>query len=47
MVVLSKSVKPKRIAENFKATQIQLDAEDIKRIETIDKGTRVFRVCRA
>ena len=47
MVVLSKSVKPKRIAENFKATQIQLDAEDIKKIETIDKGLRMFRVCLA
>ena len=45
MVVLSKSVNPKRIAENIKATQIQLDAEDIKRIESIDKVDRMFRVC--
>ena len=44
MVVIPKSVNPKRIAENFKATQIQLDAEDIKKIEAIDRGTRVFRV---
>ena len=45
MVVLSKSVNPKRIAENIKATQIQLDTEDIKRIESIDKVDRMFRVC--
>ena len=44
MVVIPKSVNPKRIAENFKATQIQLDAEDIKRIEAVDKGTRMFKV---
>ena len=42
MVVIPKSVNPKRIAENIKATQIQLDAEDIKRIEAIDKGARMF-----
>ena len=46
MVVIPKSVSPKRIAENIKATQIQLNAEDIKRIEAIDKpGARMFRVC--
>ena len=46
MVVIPKSVSPKRIAENIKATQIQLNAEDVKRIEAIDKpGARMFRVC--
>ena len=45
MVVIPKSVNPERIAENIKATQIQLDAEDIERIESIDRGTRMFRVC--
>ena len=45
MVVIPKSVNPERIAENIKATQIQLDAEDIERIEAIDRGTRMFRVC--
>ena len=45
MVVIPKSVNPKRIAENIKATQIQLNAEDIKRIQAIDKpGARVFKV---
>ena len=45
MVVIPKSVNPKRIAENIKATQIQLDAEDVEKIEAIDRGTRMFRVC--
>ena len=45
MVVIPKSVNPERIAENIKATQIQFDAEDIERIESIDRGTRMFRVC--
>ena len=45
MVVIPKSVSPKRIAENIKATEIQLDAEDVKRIEAIDKpGARMFKV---
>ncbi len=45
MVVIPKSVSPKRIAENIRATQLQLDAEDSKRIEALDKpGARMFRV---
>ena len=44
MVVIPKSVNPKRIAENFKATQVLLDADEIKRIRAIDKNTRLFRV---
>ena len=44
MVVIPKSVNPKRIAENFKATQITLDADEIQRLRDIDKNTRLFRV---
>ena len=44
MVVIPKSVNPKRIAENFKATQVLLDADEMKRIRAIDKNTRLFRV---
>ena len=44
MVVIPKSVNPKRIAENFKATQLQLDAEEIKRLRGIDKNCRLFKV---
>ena len=46
MVVIPKSVNPKRISENFKATQIQLDTEDIKRLKDIDKDYRLFKVLR-
>ena len=43
-MVIPKSVNPKRIAENFKATQIHLDAEEVKRIQGIDKNNRLFKV---
>ena len=43
-MVIPKSVNPKRIAENFKATQVILDAEEVKRLRDIDKDTRLFRV---
>ena len=43
-MVIPKSVNPKRIAENFKATQVLLDADEIKRIKAIDKNRRLFRV---
>ena len=45
MVVIPKSVNPKRIAENYKATQIQLDDGDVQKIKALDKpGGRVFKV---
>ena len=44
MVVIPKSVNPKRIADNFKATQVLLDADEIKRIRAIDKNTRLHKV---
>ena len=45
MVVIPKSVNPKRIGENLKATQLKLNAEEMERIRAIDKpGDRVFKV---
>ena len=44
LVVIPKSVNPKRIAENFKATQVLLDADEIKRLEDVDKNCRLFKV---
>ena len=43
-MVIPKSVNPKRIAENFKATQVLLDADEMKRLRAIDKNMRLFRV---
>ena len=44
MAVNAKSSKPKRISENLKATQVQLDAEDMSRIRGIDRGLMLFKV---
>jgi diketogulonate reductase-like aldo/keto reductase len=41
---MSKSSNPKRISENLKATQLQLDAEDMSRIRAIDRGLMLFKV---
>ena len=41
MVVIPKTVTPSRITENLKATEIKLDAEDMKRLQ--DVGSRNFR----
>lgn len=36
MVVIPKSVTPSRITENFKATEVKLDAEDMKRLRELE-----------
>ena len=41
MVVIPKTVTPSRITENLKATEIKLDAEDMKRLQEV--GSRNFR----
>ena len=45
MVVIPKSVTPSRIKENMKATEIKLDAEDMKRLHALgDKNFRYVSV---
>lgn len=39
-VVIPKSVTPARIAENFAAADVRLDAEDLAAIDGLDRGMR-------
>ena len=41
LVVLAKSVKPSRIEENLKATQVELDSEDMRQLRGLDKNFRL------
>ena len=41
-MVIPKSVTPKRILENYKATEVSLSEEDIQRLVGIDKNYRLF-----
>ncbi len=42
MVVIPKSVNPVRIAENLKATEVKLDAEDMKQLYGLEKNHRLL-----
>ena len=42
-MVIPKSVTPKRILENYKATEVSLSEEEIQRLVGIDKNYRLFR----
>ena len=42
-VVIPKSVTPKRIFENQKATEVTLDEDEIQRLVGIDKNLRFFK----
>ena len=44
MVVVAKSVNPKRICENFETAQVKLGSEDILKLENIDKNLMLFKV---
>ena len=44
MIVIAKSVSPKRIRENLKASRVHLDADDMERIKAIDKNYMLFKV---
>ena len=41
-MVIPKSVTPKRILENYKATEVSLSEEEIQRLVGIDKNYRLF-----
>jgi diketogulonate reductase-like aldo/keto reductase len=44
MVVIPKTVTPSRITENLKATEIKLDAEDMKRLRELEsKNFRLIK----
>ena len=44
MVVIPKTVNPKRITENHKSTALSLSEDDMKRLAEIDKNFRLFKV---
>ena len=47
MVVIPKTVTASRITENIKATEIKLDAEDMKRLRELEsKNFRCLKVCK-
>jgi diketogulonate reductase-like aldo/keto reductase len=43
LVVIPKSVTPARIVENFKSVDVQLDADDMKKLREVDKGMRLLQ----
>ena len=43
MAVIPKSSKCKRIEENYQATQIELDVEEMKRLRGLDRNHRICR----
>ena len=45
MAVIPKTVTPSRIVENMKATEVKLDAEDMKRLREL--GSKNFRLLAA
>ena len=42
-MVIPKSVTPKRILENYKATEVSLSEEEIQRLVGINKNHRLFK----
>ena len=43
VIVIPKSVTPKRIAENFDVLDFKLTEEDLKKIKELDQNCRYFR----
>lgn len=43
IVVLAKTVNLERVHENFKATEVSLDAEDMRRLKELDRNLRLLR----
>ena len=42
-VVLAKTVNLERVKENFKAVDLNLDAEDMRRLRELDRNLRFLR----
>lgn len=43
VVVLAKSVNLERVKQNFKATEVKLDAEDMRKLRELDRNLRFLR----
>ena len=42
-IVLAKTVNTERVKENFKAVELNLDAEDMRRLRELDRNMRFLR----
>ena len=43
LVVIPKTVNPARMTENLKSTEINLEAEDMRRLAEVDRNLMLFR----
>ena len=43
LAVIPKSVNPDRIRDNFKATAVKLDEDDLTKLKALDRNTRFLK----
>ena len=41
-MVIPRSSNPARIVENFRSTELELDSEDMRKLEKLDRNYRMF-----